>query len=103
MATVLDITSKLQQEEKVLKIGDKEFPVDDTKNTVIRAMALMDEDDSIHAMDKALALLLGENGLKALDDMNLSFTGYKNVFMAVIALASDASLEDMEARFQKVQ
>ncbi len=103
MATVLDITSKLQQEEKVLKIGEKEFTVDDSKNTVIQAMAIMDEEDtdSIEAMDRAIQLLLGEQGAADLDALGLSFAGYKNVFMAVIALASGTTYEEMEQRFQK--
>ena len=62
MATVLDITSKLQKEEKVLKIGEQEFHIDDTKNTVMKAMAAIESTEGsgtagFSAIDKALEIL----------------------------------------------
>lgn len=105
MATVLDITSKLQLEEKVLKIGEHEFRVDDSKNTVLQAMAAMERTEDTNsggfeAMDKALELLLGADAMKVLDDMHLNMEGYQNVFIAVMSLASGTSFEEAERRFQ---
>lgn len=105
MATVLDITSKLALEEKILKIGDQEFRVDDSKNTVLQAMAAVERTEGsdtggFTAMDKALELLIGEDAVKALDAMHLNLEGYKNVFIAVMSLASGISFEEAEQRFQ---
>ena len=104
MATVLDITSKLQQEEKVLKIGEQEFRIDDTKNTVMKAMAAMESEESgaagFVAIDKALEILIGKEGAEKLDSMNLNFKNYQNVFIAVMSLASGTSYEEAEKRFQ---
>lgn len=106
MATVLDITSKLQQEEKVLKIGGQEFRIDDTKNTVMKAMAAMESTEEggaagFVAIDKALEILIGKEGAKKLDSMNLNFKNYQNVFIAVMSLASGTSYEEAEKRFQR--
>ncbi len=102
MATVLDITSKLKQEEKFLKIGDVQLRVDDSKNTVISALAELESDKArsdVENTDLALAWLLGEEGKKKLDEMALNLSDYKEVFTAVMSLVSDVSLEEMEQRF----
>lgn len=105
MATVLDITSKLQKEEKVLKIGEQEFHIDDTKNAVMKAMAAIESTEEggtagFSAIDKALEILIGKEGVEKLDGMDLNFKGYQNVFIAVMSLASGTSYEEAEQRFQ---
>jgi hypothetical protein len=105
MATVLDITSKLQKEEKVLKIGEQEFHIDDTKNAVMKATAAIESTEEggtagFSAIDKALEFLIGKEGVEKLDGMNLNFKGYQSVFIAVMSLVSGTSYEEAEQRFQ---
>lgn len=105
MATVLDITSKLQKEEKVLKIGEQEFHIDDTKNAVMKATAAIESKEEggtagFSAIDKALEFLIGKEGVEKLDGMNLNFKGYQSVFIAVMSLVSGTSYEEAEQRFQ---
>ena len=98
MATVLDITSKLQKEEKVLKIGEQEFHIDDT----MAAIESTEESGTagFSAIDKVLEILIGKEGVRKLDSMDLNFKGYQNVFIAVMSLASGTSYEEAEQRFQ---
>ena len=105
MATVLDITSKLQKEEKVLKIGEQEFHIDDTKTAVMKATAAIESTEEggtagFSAIDKALEFLIGKEGVEKLDCMKLNFKGYQSVFIAVMSLVSGTSYEEAEQRFQ---
>ena len=52
------------------------------------------------AIDKVLEILIGKEGVRKLDSMDLNFKGYQNVFIAVMSLASGTSYEEAEQRFQ---
>lgn len=99
MATVIDISNKIKNEEKFIKLYDKTYKVDDSKNTVIKVMALMDQDE-VYAMDKAIELILGKDAKKYIDSLNLTLEDYKVPFIAVMACVNNVSYEEMEKRFQ---
>ncbi len=105
MATVLDITGKLKNEEKSIKLGDRVFPVDDTKNTMMEVMALFEQSHSndIAAIDEVIKKLLGEKAGAEIDKMNLRFEDYKVIFIALMACVSNETYEEAESRFQKAK
>lgn len=101
MAKVMDITGKLKNEPKFLKIEDKTFKIDDRKNTVMQTMALFETENSeSEIMDETIELLLGKDAAKELNGMELTFENYKTIFIAVMASISGETFEEAEARFQ---
>lgn len=101
MAKVIDITSKLLNEAPKVKIGDKEFQVDNHKNTIIALYEKMNDENAsqVNLIDDALGLLLGEEAKKEINEMNLRFTDLNIIFMGILAAATDEEYEDVAARF----
>lgn len=101
MATLIDITNKIKNEQKFIKLGDKSYKVDDTKNTVIKVMALFESEGSeIENMENALKLLLGKEAFKDIEAMNLSMEDYRVPFIAVMACVTGKTYEQTEADFR---
>lgn len=101
MATLIDITGKLKYEQKFIKLGDKSYKVDDSKNTVTKVMALFNGGGSeLEQMEKALSLLLGKEAFKDIEAMNLSMEDYKVPFIAVMACVTGKTYEQAEADFR---
>lgn len=101
MATIIDITGKIKNEQKFIKLGDKTYKVDDSKNTVTKVHAMFESGTSdVDQMEKALEMLLGKEAKKDIDAMNLTFDDYKVPFIAVMACVSGKSYEDAEADFR---
>ena len=102
MSKVYDITSKISTEKPVIKIGDKEYTVDNGKNTMLLvSQELSNSDNQIKGMDKAVELLLGEDAFKEIEGMNLSIDATRTLFIALMASVNGEDYEKAEARFQK--
>ena len=101
MAKIYDITSKLDIEKPIIKLGGKDFEVNDNHKLVIliqnKISTLKDEEAFSFVFEK----LLGKEAAKEIENMNLSFKNIKIVFLAVMAAASGEELEVVEERFQK--
>ena len=102
MATVINITDKLKNEEKFLVIGDKRYKVNDSKNTVTAVFAALESknEKDIGIIDEALKLLLGAEAFREIDEMNLPFNDYQAVFIGAMACVSGKSYEETEASFR---
>lgn len=98
MGRVYDITSKLTNERPKIKIYDKEYEINDSKNTAIaiRQLALNTTLDDLSRMDKITELALGKEALEYVNSLDLSVTCYSNVINAISAGISDLDLEDVE-------
>lgn len=101
MAKVYDLTAKLSVEKPIIKIGEKEFEVDDNHKTVLFVQAELEKKSEAEAFDVVFEKLLGKDAKKEIEEMGLSFNGIKTLFMAVMAAASGEELEVVEARFQQ--
>lgn len=102
----VDISKHLENSIKFVKIGpsaDDVLKVDDNKNTVIKIQEIINKDDSNTGIEKALKLAVGEEGMKKIEEMNLSFSAYQNVFIGVMAAISAKSYEEMEKQFRNNQ
>ena len=97
--TVIDISGRIKQCPKFVKIGEKSFKVDDSKNTVLEVMQIMENNSSSDAamMDNILTKLLGQDAKKYTD--TLSFDDFKVVFIAVMAAVQGTTYEECEATF----
>ena len=100
MSTLIDITNKIKNEEKFIKLYDKTYKVDDSKNTVIKVMSILEKEGEAVAMDKAIELILGKEAKKYIDSLNLSVQDYQVPFIAVMACVNNVSYEAMEEQFR---
>ncbi len=98
---IYDITSKLKNEKPVVRIGDKDFNVDNSKDAMIRVNEIIKNNtDDFEIMSSVLSELLGSDGAENIENMKLSMKDYKTVFIAVLAGAGDEEFEEVEKRFQ---
>jgi hypothetical protein len=101
MATVIDITGKIKNEEKFIVYNGKSYKVDDRKNTVIEVYSIIEnaEGGNIAMIDKVMAILLGKDAVK--DFEKLSYEDYLVPFFAVLACVQGKTYEEIEASFRK--
>lgn len=101
MAKTIDITTKLVDEPKFLKVADgKVFAISDKKNTVMQVNALLQKGNGSDMMDAAMKLVLGEDAFAQVEAMELSMGAYQTIFIAMMALITGKEYEDMEATFR---
>ena len=100
MSTLIDITNKIKNEEKFIKLYDKTYKVDDSKNTVLKVMSILEKEGEAVAMDKAIELILGKEAKKYIDSLNVSVQDYQVPFIAVMACVNNVSYEAMEEQFR---
>lgn len=96
MSKVIDITDKLAFDENpVLKIRDVEIEINTDATTMLKVMGLFKNGKSdIESSLEAARLVMGEDGMKIVEEMKLSFQD----FMSVIHEAVDVAIgkEDSE-------
>lgn len=100
MAQVIDITGKIKNQPKYIKIGEKTYKVDDRKNTILEIMQLMDNEGAGNAatMDRVLAKLLDGDAQNDLKEYSLD--DYQTVFIACMAAVQGVSFEECERSFR---
>ena len=80
-----------------IRIGEKVYPVDDRKNTVIKVTKLFnDSKGDVEKVDEALELAFGEK-FKEIDEMDLSFAAYQKLFELVIAAMTGGEPKDEDS------
>lgn len=101
MATVIDITSKIKNEEKFIVYNGKSYKVDDRKNTIIQVYSIIDsaEGASIDMIDKVMALLLGKSAVKDFD--GFAYEDYLVPFFAAMACVQNKTYDEVESSFRK--
>lgn len=101
MATVIDITSKIKNEQKFIVYNGKNYKVDDRKNTIIEVFSIIDNANgaSVDMIDKVLEKLLGKEAVKDFD--GLSYDDYLVPFFAVMACVQNKSYDEVEQSFRK--
>lgn len=102
-AFTVNISQHLEDAPKFLKIGpgdESVFKVDDSKNTVLKIQELLNKNESVQGMDKAIELAMGREALKKINAMNLSMTAYQNIFIGMMAAISSKTFEEAEKDFR---
>lgn len=101
MATVIDITSKIKNEQKFIVYNGKNYKVDDRKNTIIEVFSIIDNANgaSIDMIDKVLEKLLGKEAVKDFD--GFAYDDYLVPFFAVMACVQNKSYDEVEQSFRK--
>ena len=99
---VYDITSKLNNEKPVIRIGEQDFEINNSKNAMMRVNEICkNSTDDFEIINEVLEELLGKENAEIIEKMELSVSGYRAVFIAVLAGAGDEEFEEVEKRFQK--
>lgn len=91
MAKVVDLTEKLQFDEKPeIHIGKTVLQVNDDAESVLKLMGLtMDSEVSeMEMIQQGLDLLFPKADLKKLNSLHLNFSSYTEVFKTAMALAT---------------
>lgn len=101
MGKIIDISAKLINEPKFLQVtADKNYKVDDRKNTVLKINELLGDGNGVKQIDEAIKICLGEKAFKEIEEMELSITAYQTLFIGMMALITDKSFEEMEKTFR---
>lgn len=103
MANMYILDEALLTAKPEIRIGDKIYPVDNRQKTVVKLMnATKDigKEYNQNAMQKALALALGDDAAKDVDAMNLPFPAYQRLFELVMAAMTGEAPDAVDARFQ---
>lgn len=106
MAKHIDLTNKFSKEKPSITIGDKTIQINDEKSNVLKMNSVLKNAEGLtelEMMDTAMETLIGKKGVKSLDEMSLSFSDYKTVYFAIIAVVNDQELSEVEENFRKNQ
>lgn len=104
MSKVIDISARLTNERPKLKLAeDKIYDIDDRKNTIILLNQKMQGSDlnDLNAIDEMIAVVLGEEAAKEINEMNLSIVAYQSIMIAIMAAVTGEEYEVAEARFRR--
>lgn len=101
MANVIDISSKIKNEQKFIVYNGKSYKVDDRKNTIIKVFAILENTDeaSIEMIDKVLEELLGKEAVADFD--GFCYSDYLVPFFAAMACVQNKTYEEVEQSFHK--
>lgn len=100
MATVIDITNKIKNEEKFIIYNGKNYKVDDRKNTIVKVYAMLDDGNNtnIETLDKVMTELLGAEAVKEFD--GFAYEDYLVPFFAAMACVQNKSYDEIAASFR---
>lgn len=101
MGQIIDISAKITNElPKVCITSDLIVTVNNRKSTILNIKAMTEEQerkgeeyDELKYMDKAMSMLIGAKATKAIDEMDLPFPEYKEVFNTVFSVASGENID----------
>ena len=101
MATVIDITGKIKNEEKFIVFNGKSYKVDDRKNTIVKVYAMLDamENTNLDVIDKIMTELVGAEAVKDFD--GFAYEDYLVPFFAAMACVQGKTYDEVEASFRR--
>lgn len=87
MAKIIDITEKLNFEEKPrLKIKGKEIKVNNSAETMLKVMGAVSEEGEVAGAIKASELLFDKKEREKIEKLNLNFADFVTVVTAAMEL-----------------
>lgn len=103
MAKLYTLDHKLLTDTPEIRIGEKVYAVDNRTKTVKKIQAVSKEigsDDLYTGMDKVLELAMGAKAAKEIDEMDMPFPAYQQMFELVMAAVTGEESETVAERFQ---
>ena len=103
MGKLYTLDGKLLAETPEIRIGEKIYPVDNRQKTVAKLQETIanqeDSNDLMAGVASVLALALGEKAAREIEDMNMPYPAYQQVFELVIAAVTGEDPEEVGSRF----
>lgn len=97
---IINISDKLSLEKPKIAIGDKEYEVNDSMDTVLKFEELAIE-STVQSMQTAITISLGEDAAKEIGIDKFSVANFRVITIAIMAAMQGIEYEDAEARFQQ--
>lgn len=88
MSKLYTVDNKLLTDIPEIRIGEKIYAVDNRQKTVRKIHQItgaIEKDDSYTGMDKVLELAMGAEAAREIDEMNMPFPAYEQMFELVMA------------------
>ena len=103
MGKLYTLDGKLLTESPEIRIGEKIYPVDNRQKTVAKLQETIanqeDSNDLMAGVASVLALALGEKAAREIEDMNMPYPAYQQLFELVIAAVTGEDPEEVGSRF----
>lgn len=99
MGKIYDITEKLTNDNPIIKIGEKTYRVNNSKNTFLQIQKYT-ETNKEDAIDIIIKLALGEEAFNEIEEMQLSMNSYKNIITAIMAAVMEMEFDEAEKHFR---
>lgn len=105
MAKMYALDGALLVGKPELRIGEKIYPVDDRQKTVKKVMKICEEneDKNIEVIEEVFKLVFSKEHCKEIENMDISFKAYQEIFMLVIAACTGEDPKEVEERFQEAK
>lgn len=103
MAKLYTLDHKLLTDTPEIRIGEKVYAVDNRTKTVKKIQAAAKEignDDPYSGMDKVLELAMGAKAAQEIEEMDMPFPAYQQMFELVMAAVTGEEPETVAERFQ---
>lgn len=103
MGKLYTLDSKLLTEAPEIRIGEKIYPVDNRQKTVSKLQKSIgsqeNAEDPIGGVANVLKLALGEKAAQEIEDMDMPYPAYQQLFELVIAAMTGEEPEQVANRF----
>lgn len=100
MAKIINISDKLSLSKPCIQVGDKQYTVDDSLETVMKFEEVYDDGDT-QGMLECMKLAVGGEAYSELAFEKMSLSNIKVWFLAIIAAMQDMTYEEADARFRQ--
>lgn len=103
MAKLYTLDHKLLTDTPEIRIGEKIYAVDNRQKTVRKiqqASKDISKDDPYTGMDMILEMALGAKAAKEVDDLDMPFPAYQQMFELIMAAVTGEEPETISERFQ---
>lgn len=102
MGKIINISSKLDSSKPVLQIGEKQYEVNDSLQTMTKLEELMTSLGNIQACEQAVEIALGKKAAKEIGVQNYSFKNYRVLIAGIMAAIQDTDdVDGILSRFQE--
>ena len=102
MAKVINISDKFSTEKPKIQIGEEEYEVSDTMETVLQFQELADNND-IDKMKAAIELALGKENTEKLNINAMRVENFRVLTIAIMAAMQGLEYEEVESRFRNAE
>ena len=104
MGKLYTLDNKLLTETPEIRIGEKIYPVDNRQKTAIKAQNLMtsiNAENQEKKMREVLSLAFGAKESKEIEDMNMPYPAYQQLFALVVAAMTGEDPETVANGFRQ--